>query len=203
MFCSCQECLSKMHFYFCWSVLIMNEYSLQLFFTLLLDCSHLPYSTLQSTFKVKRLAYQISLLIDSKHIHSTPKVWKRSRKVDFWTILPWIRFNLWSFYTDKGQHKLRKHILLHKQFIHRKNKIFDSSKYLPLAAITALHNLGIRAVSLFKHWLDILQKSLLKDCPKMIHTGWTLLTDITVHFLLAQLGWGRVIGEAIPWQTWC
>ncbi len=28
---------------------------------------------------------------------------------------------------------------------------FDSSKYPPLAAITALHNLGIRAVSLFKH----------------------------------------------------
>ncbi len=37
----------------------------------------------------------------------------------------------------------------------------------------------------------------------MIHTGWTLLTDITVQFLVAQLGWGRVIGEAIPWQTWC
>ncbi len=35
----------------------------------------------------------------------------------------------------------------------------------------------------------------------MIHTGWTLLTDITVQFLVAQLGWGRVIGEAIPF-TW-
>ncbi len=34
-----------------------------------------------------------------------------------------------------------------------KTYIFDSSKYPPLAAITALHNLGIRAVSLFKHWL--------------------------------------------------
>ncbi len=34
--------------------------------------------------------------------------------------------------------------------------LFDSSKYPPLAAIAALHNLGIRAVSLFKHWLDIL-----------------------------------------------
>ncbi len=31
-----------------------------------------------------------------------------------------------------------------------------SYSYPPLAAITALHNLGIRAVSLFKHWLDIL-----------------------------------------------
>ncbi len=29
--------------------------------------------------------------------------------------------------------------------------VFDSSKYPPLVAITALHNLGIRAVSLFKH----------------------------------------------------
>ncbi len=37
----------------------------------------------------------------------------------------------------------------------------------------------------------------------MIHTGWTLLTDIMVQFLVAQLGWGRVIGEAIPWKTWC
>ncbi len=36
-----------------------------------------------------------------------------------------------------------------------KTYIFDSSKYPPLAAITALHNLGIRAVSLFKHWLWI------------------------------------------------
>ncbi len=36
-----------------------------------------------------------------------------------------------------------------------KTKIFDSSKYPPLAAITALPNLGIRAVSLFKHWLWI------------------------------------------------
>ncbi len=36
-----------------------------------------------------------------------------------------------------------------------KTLIFDSSKYPPLAAITALHNLGIRAVSLFKHWLWI------------------------------------------------
>ncbi len=36
-----------------------------------------------------------------------------------------------------------------------KTKISDSSKYPPLAAITALHNLGIRAVSLFKHWLWI------------------------------------------------
>ncbi len=25
----------------------------------------------------------------------------------------------------------------------------------------------------------------------------------TVQFLVAQLGWGRVIGEAIPWHTWC
>ncbi len=32
-----------------------------------------------------------------------------------------------------------------------KTSILDSSKYPPLAAITALHNLGIRAVSLFKH----------------------------------------------------
>ncbi len=32
---------------------------------------------------------------------------------------------------------------------------FDSSKFPPLAAITALHYLGIRAVSLFKHWLWI------------------------------------------------
>ncbi len=38
----------------------------------------------------------------------------------------------------------------------KKSKIFDSSKYPPLAAITALHNLGNRAVSLFKHWFDIL-----------------------------------------------
>ncbi len=89
------------------------------------------------------------------NIHCPPKVWKRPRKVGFWTILAWILFNLW-FCTDKGQHKLQKHILLHKQFIDRKNKIFDSSKYPPLAAITALHNLGIRAVSWFKHWLDTL-----------------------------------------------
>ncbi len=53
------------------------------------------------------------------YTHCPPKVRKRPRKVGFWTILTWIFFNWWSFCTDKGQHKLRKHILLHSLYIEK------------------------------------------------------------------------------------
>ncbi len=71
-----------------------------------------------------------------------------------------------------------------------KTYIFDSSKYPPLAAFTALHNLGIRAVSLFKHWLDILLQASWRIAQRWFTLVGHFLMDITVQFLVVQLGWG-------------
>ncbi len=81
-----------------------------------------------------------------------------------------------------------------------KTSIFDSSKYPPLAAITALHNLGIRAV------IDLIYYSkppegLPKDDSHWLDTCYGHHGPVPP--IVAQLGWGRVIVEVIPWQTWC
>ncbi len=131
-----------------------------------------------------------------------PKVWKRPRKWGF------VQYWHESFFVCDNFALIRDNTNYENIFYYinslyiEKTYIFDSSKYPPLAAITALHNLGIRAVSLFKHWLDILLQASWRIAQR-----WFTLVG---HFLrtsrsslVAQLGWGRVIGEAIPWQTWC
>ncbi len=76
--------------------------------------------------------------------------------------------------------------------------MFDSSKYPPLAAITALHNLGI---SLFKHWLIYYSKppeGLPKDDSHWLDTSYGHHRPVSSSIGLRSGDW-----EAIPWQTWC
>ncbi len=124
------------------------------------------------------------------YIHCPPKVWKRPRKWGFGQYWHASFLICDNFALIRGNTNY-KNIFYYMNSLYIENTyLFDSSKYPPLAAITALHNLGIRAVSLFKHWY--ITPSLLKDCPKMIHTGWTLLTDITVQFsssIGVEVGW--------------
>ncbi len=65
-----------------------------------------------------------------------PKVWKRPRKWGFGQY--WHEsFLICEFCTDKGQHKLRKHILLHKQFIHRKKLNF---RFIKISTISSYYS---------------------------------------------------------------
>ncbi len=105
-----------------------------------------------------QIIYFVCLLayLSIEYFHCPPKVWKRPRKWGFgqyWHESVLICDNFALIRDNTNYENIFYYI--NSSYI-EKTKIFDSSKYLPLAAITALHNLGIRAVSLFKHWLDIL-----------------------------------------------
>ncbi len=100
-----------------------------------------------------QIIYFVCLLayLSIEYFHCPPKVWKRPRKWGFgqyWHESVLICDNFALIRDNTNYENIFYYI--NSSYI-EKTKIFDSSKYLPLAAITALHNLGIRAVSLFKH----------------------------------------------------
>ncbi len=96
-------------------------------------------------------AFASELFIHILYIHCPPKVWKHPRKWGFgqyWHESFLICDNFALIRDNTNYENIFYYI---NSLYIEKTKIFDSSKYPPLAAITALHNLGIRAVSLFKH----------------------------------------------------
>ncbi len=117
------------------------------------------------------------------HLHCLPIVWKRPRKMGFgqyWHESFLICDNFAVIRNNTNYENIFYYI---NSLYIEKTSILDSSKYPPLAAITALHNLGIRAV------IDLIYYSKPPEgLPKDDSHGWTLLTDITVQFLVAQLG---------------
>ncbi len=135
------------------------------------------------------------------HTHCPPKVRECPRKVGFWTILTWILINWWSFCTDKGQHKLRKYILLHSLYIEKLtypiHQIIHHWQLLQLCIFWASELSFYSNVDLIYYSKP--PEGLPKDDSDWLDTSY----DITVQLLVAQLGWGQVIGAAIPWQTWC
>ncbi len=116
---------------------------------------------------------------NSFHIHCPPKVWKRPRKVGLWTILAWILFNLWSFCTDKGQHKLWKHILLHKQFIHRKNLNF---RFIKISTISIwASELSVYSNIDFELAINCWSYSITVCWPKNLLKTWAKFKPVTRH----------------------
>ncbi len=87
------------------------------------------------------------IYIYTVYIHCPPKVWKRGFG-QYWHE-SFLICNNFALIRDNTNYE---NIFYYINSLYiEKTYIFDSSKYPPLAAITAQHNLGIRAVSLFKH----------------------------------------------------
>ncbi len=137
------------------------------------------------------------------YIHCPPKVWKHPRKWGFgqcWHESFLICDNF-ALIRDNANY-VNIFYYINSLYI-EKTKIFDSSKYPPLAAITALHNLGIRAVSLFNINIDFYiyyskpPEGLPKDDSHWLDTSYGYHGPVPS----SSVGWlGRPFHD-IPWVS--